>query len=502
MDPTRPSTSNSSLLFRVDTPRSSPSKSPRRLHTVPDEYTSDDLKMKVFKRLIVCCDGTWQDGISEHRSAYTNVLRLARTINHVDERFQPSIPQIVFYQSGIGTEKNFYSEYVEGTTGGSLADKVEEAYAFIAHNYNPGDEIFLFGFSRGAYTARMVATFIGEIGVLDRRDMDHFGSIFINYQNLGNCENAEEENMLKEKLAPWCKADAAGRKRADCDNDKFTVKCLGVWDTVGSLGLPEEIPLLRPKKAYKLFGFHDRLLGGHIERAYQALALNETRNDFTCNKFQQSESGRRRKQVLKQTWFTGCHTDVGGGYKNHDLADISLIWMAAHIGDALSLDLEYMSNLFEPVAPWGTQKPHDSATGIFILANTGQRPLPTMPNDPITHESIHPSVLQQQSLYPALSELLKKHPKIVCNLSPMEEEMKMKWRYDPESEAAKAYALKLKTQSETIAGGFAQDIISRASSIRRSLLRTVSRKKTLVTTETSTVVIERQWTVDLSQRLP
>ncbi|KAF9270122.1 hypothetical protein L218DRAFT_14648 [Marasmius fiardii PR-910] len=141
------------------------SKSPQRLGTDPTGKVIE----RIRKRIIVCCDGTWQDGISVNRRKYTNVLvntmkllllslililiyigsqRLARTIDQEDVRTTPPTPQIVFYQSGIGSEKNFYSEYVEGTTGATLADKVEEAYAFIAHNYFPGDEIFLFGFSR------------------------------------------------------------------------------------------------------------------------------------------------------------------------------------------------------------------------------------------------------------------------------------------------------------------------------------------------------------------
>ncbi|CAA7265844.1 unnamed protein product [Cyclocybe aegerita] len=116
-----------SVLFQPPSPppsnaaNTTPSKSPRRLHTDPEgEHSSQDLRLKVFKRIVVCCDGTWQDGISQHRSRYTNVLRLARSIHHEDKRFHPAIPQIVFYQSGVGTENNFYSEYIEGTTGGSL----------------------------------------------------------------------------------------------------------------------------------------------------------------------------------------------------------------------------------------------------------------------------------------------------------------------------------------------------------------------------------------------
>jgi hypothetical protein len=166
----------------------------------------------------------------------------------------------------------------------------------------------------------------GEIGVLDRKDMDSFASIFINYQKIGACNDPEgryasfvddsffkafsffaEKASLLAKLGPWRQPDARGKKRADVDNDKFTIKyahtpkilerlnvvhprfllyrCLGVWDTVGELGLPEELTPI-PKKAVQLFGFQDRLLGDHIEAAYQALALNEMRVDFVSGKVQ------------------------------------------------------------------------------------------------------------------------------------------------------------------------------------------------------------------------
>ncbi|KAF8807359.1 hypothetical protein BYT27DRAFT_7164861 [Phlegmacium glaucopus] len=422
------------------------SRLPRRMST-SDECSSNEFKLDAFKRIIVCCDGTWQDGVSESRSAYTNVIRLARTINHIDERFIPPIPQIVFYQSGIGSEKNFYSEYIEGTTGSTLADKVEEAYGFIAHNYSPGDEISLFGFSRGAYTARMVAMFIGVIGVLDRRDMDNFAAIFLTFQKLGNCHNAEKRLDLEQTLGPWRNSDSRGKQRVKRAGSSFTVKCVGVWDTVGTFGLPEEISISSKNKGCD-FGFPDRILGEHIERAYQALALNETRADFNCNKFEQTEAGRRNNQVLEQCWFAGCHADVGGGYNYHDLADLTLIWLCANIGDAISLDLDYLKNICQPIAPWGTQHPHSPLTGVFYMSTTIQRSLPSVPGNPITHESIHPSVLHQSSVSPVLSGILTLHPKIVSPLLPLEEEMKVKWVYDPSSPSTLAYQKKLKDQPE------------------------------------------------------
>ncbi|KAI0669822.1 hypothetical protein C8Q78DRAFT_976460 [Trametes maxima] len=370
------------------------------------------------KRIIVCCDGTWQDGIIvKQRWKYTNILRLARAINHVDNRSQPAIHQVVFYQSGIGTE-NLYDEIVNGS-------KVEEAYAFIAHNYQPGDEIFLFGFSRGAYTARMVAMFIGAIGVLDRTEMDHFATIFVAYQKRGKSDQPDEIRRLDEELSPWTGSDAPGKRRADGGPGGFSVKVVGVFDTVGSVGMPEELTL-KDAKMKSLFGFPDRLLGHHIERAYQVLALNEHRADFDCARFEQTEEGRRKGQLLRQCWFTGSHCDIGGGYEEHDLSDITLNWMISNIGDALSFDYDYVISLPRPTTFWGTQPPHNSRTGIFAVSKEIQRKLPTV-TDNVTHEVIHPSVLQQVHLVPDLQEIINSNPKLVIPLCPWEEQVKLHW---------------------------------------------------------------------------
>ncbi|KAK0245372.1 hypothetical protein EDD85DRAFT_873415 [Armillaria nabsnona] len=375
------------------------------------------------KRLIVCCDGTWQDGVlTQDRLLYTNTLRLARTITNEDTRSDPPIQQIVFYQSGIGSERNLYDEYVDATTGGSLADKVEEAYAFIALNYFPGDEIFLFGFSRGAYTARMVSMFIGAIGLLDRRDMDNFARIFIAYQRLAKSDDEQERQLLTDELHAFTKPDAHGLQRV---NTPFSIKCVGVFETVGSLGLPDELSL-DLKKATLIFGFPDRVLGGHIERAYHALALNETRRDFDCAKYERARDGLSKGQIFKQCWFGGCHSDIGGGYRDHDLADIALIWMAANVQDMLSLDMEYLRSVPSPIAPWGSQKPHNPRTGLASLFFATERKLPLSVNN-ITNETIHPSVLEQAELPSALVDAIAAGHTLVEHLLPLEEEFKAKW---------------------------------------------------------------------------
>ncbi|KAI0735094.1 hypothetical protein C8Q76DRAFT_791673 [Earliella scabrosa] len=380
------------------------------------------------KRIIVCCDGTWQDGLdARQRWKYTNITRLARSINHVDDRFDPPVHQVVFYQNGIGTE-NLYDKIVSGLTGATLAGKVEEAYGFIAHNYRPGDEIFLFGFSRGAYTARMVAMFIGAIGVLDRTDMDNFASIFLQYQKRGKAETEEgmlQKRLLDEKLEPWTGPSGPGKKRVDVTPGHFSVKIIGVFDTVGSVGMPEEL-CLSSEKLKNIFGFPDKHLGHHVERAYQALALNETRKDFDCAKFEQTPAGRERGQILKQCWFTGSHCDIGGGFQEHDLSDLSLNWMIANIEDAICFDYDYVTSLPRPQAPWGTLPPHDPIAGIYQLAKVVQRELPT-DVDEVTHEVYHSSILEQSELAPAIREIIENKPELVAELLPWEVKVKTSW---------------------------------------------------------------------------
>ncbi|KAK7690243.1 hypothetical protein QCA50_006898 [Cerrena zonata] len=398
------------------------------------------------KRIIICCDGTWQDGLSvSQRWKYTNIIRLARAINRSDERTVPPTPQIVFYQTGVGTDTFTAMQLLDGAVGATLGEKVQEAYGFLAHNYQPGDEIFLFGFSRGAYTARTVAAFIGAIGILDRRDMDHFAEIFLALQKRGMTKDDKEISELDETLKPWIHHDAPGRRQVKPDGDdvRFTIKCVGVFDTVGSVGLPDSLTIRNSKRIKDLFGFPDRLLGHHIARAYHAVALNENRKDFKCAKFHQTDKGKEKGQTLKQCWFAGSHSDIGGGYEEHDLAELSLFWMAANIEDILSLDLDYLISLRDPVASWGAQSPHDSSTGIFSLTGKIKREIPIQ-TDEITNETIHLSVLQQPNLDPALAENIRQNPSLIAPLLPLEEQVKAIWQ--PSETKSKKYQNRKSTQ--------------------------------------------------------
>ncbi|TFY67145.1 hypothetical protein EVJ58_g1816 [Rhodofomes roseus] len=130
---------------------------------------------------------------------------------------------------------------------------------------------------------------------------------------------------------------------------------------------------------------------------------------------------------------------VGGGYQQHDLSDLTLTWMAANIGDMLDLNLEYLMTLPQPVKPWGQLPPHDPLTGVYSLAKTIQRKLPTVTDD-VTHETVHLSVLEQPHILPELAENIQKNPRLICALLPLEEELRHRWHVAAENASAQAHA--------------------------------------------------------------
>ncbi|KAF9011253.1 hypothetical protein BDQ17DRAFT_1345811 [Cyathus striatus] len=387
-------------------------------------------------RFLVFCDGTETPEGPENSS---NIMRLSIAIGNHDN-LPDEIRKVIYYSSGKSNKVPMYSEV---TTGVPLADHVLEVYYFLSCSYLPGDEIYLFGFSSGACTARTVCNLIGEIGILEPRDVHHFPEIFITYQKLWKTNNERKRQRLIKKLSLWTSPNASGKERMNSyRNMAFSVTCLGLFETVGSLGLPEEDSICS-KKDRKLLGFSDRTLGEHVQCAFQAFALHESRPTFNCNKLEQTEGGKRKGQVLKQCWFSGNHLDIGGGYPEHDLADLPLIWMVANLSEMLPVNLDYLSGKIKPVAPWGKHKSHQSESHeesvntnkimSMIKLTTGQkqalrqrREFPAGINR-ITGETIHPSVLQQSSLHLELVNAINLNPSLIEPLLPFEIEMKLRW---------------------------------------------------------------------------
>ncbi|KAG9081037.1 hypothetical protein FRC06_005888 [Ceratobasidium sp. 370] len=242
----------------------------------------------------------------------TNVLRLSRCITQYTEE-EPRRQQLVYYQSGVGTGDDFRGEVLMGgdlikLRGTAIGSKIRDAYNFIAQNWAPGDKIYLFGFSRGAYTVRKVAGLIGKLGILPRQEMDRF---FLYW-------NVLYKNDTRVEI----------ERGADAQ-----IEFLGTWDTVGAVY--EHI--FSPKK--DALSLRDTELPDCVETARHALAYHDNLKMFLPTYY--TDYGPTRD--VEEVWFPGVHSDVGGGHEDHFIADISLCWMAGEAAvSGLTLDETFL----------------------------------------------------------------------------------------------------------------------------------------------------------------
>lgn len=330
--------------------------------------------MKRPKKLIVCCDGTWIDSdngelvnngtwLSPNWEVQdpSNVTRIGRAIPCEDSHFRP---QIVFYQAGVGSGPSMVEKLVGGGTGAGLSENVREAYCFLANNYTHGDLIFLTGFSRGAFTARSIAALIGSVGLLGKHAMQHFYRVFEDFEHAGveDCKVTLMNEIPNFNIKMPSAKDSALKRRDDYLDAylaelkrhgltrEVEIQAIGVWDTVGALGVPTTALLQRlglpafltnPFTCQHPYRFADTCIGPHIKHAFQALALDERRDSFSPAVWERPY--KCSTTVLKQVWFPGVHSNVGGSYDDAGLADISLAWMMSELEKAgLEFDEEYL----------------------------------------------------------------------------------------------------------------------------------------------------------------
>jgi uncharacterized protein (DUF2235 family) len=315
-----------------------------------------------MKRLVVCCDGTWND--SDQSTDYTNVSRLAWAIKPVDAK---GVSQIVYYQSGVGTAGTAVSKIIGAATGAGLSHNLRDAYSFICTNYCDGDEVFLFGFSRGAYTARCIGGLIGFAGLIGKRDLDQFHALWKAYKEQDTKTLANFDTRKKDA----------------------TIKCIGVWDTVGSVGIPEDLDRFGLFKQY--YGFLNANLGAHVEHAFHALALDERRKNFVPTLWEQTPEGKAKGQELKQVWFAGVHCDVGGGYEVHGTSDIALAWMASEVSPYLDIDFDYLKLRRDLSSKWAVGEVHESFGPEWKALGEAAR-TPFTKEQTKTFEKVHASV--------------------------------------------------------------------------------------------------------------
>ena len=249
------------------------------------------------KNIVVFSDGTGQEG---GKGTNTNVYKL---FNMVLDR---SPEQIVFYDRGLGTG---WRKITGKAAGMGISKNILECYQFIFENYAAGDQIYLFGFSRGATTVRSLSGFIHLFGILPKSRSELIKQAYKIYKKSDRKKREDAAKaFVKRHHKMWCK-----------------IKFLGVWDTVAALGVPiKSIDIIIDKIPLLKHSFHDLSLSQSVENAYHALAIDDERKTFHPKLWDPKIA---EDQTMKQVWFCGMHTDVGGGYPESELSDIALEWM-------------------------------------------------------------------------------------------------------------------------------------------------------------------------------
>ncbi len=269
-----------------------------------------------MKRLVILFDGTWNTPESS-----TNVYRFSQCVKPQDNF---GVHQVSFYDPGVGT--TWGERLSGGAFGVGLSQNIRQGHQWISERYEDGDEVFVFGFSRGAYTARSLVGLIRKCGVL-RPD------------KINQVHNAYE--LYRRKEVHPDDQEAVNFRHAN--SREIRVKFIGVWDTVGALGLPVSyVPLGRD-----YFTWHDTELSKIVDYAYHALAVDENREDFAPAVW--TGKVKPENKHVEQRWFVGAHSNVGGGIAGDPLPNIALRWIqraAINCGLEITSEVEVGNDVY------------------------------------------------------------------------------------------------------------------------------------------------------------
>jgi hypothetical protein len=302
-----------------------------------------------MRQLIVCCDGTWN---TPEDLSVTNVRRLYHALDETDE---DGNAQLSYYQPGVGGDGRLLNRMLGGGAGVGVSRNVMDAYHWLATRYEPGDQIALFGFSRGAYIARSLAGMISACGLIDLAGLDEAATwrqirhaYERRYRRRGN-DNQRWRDGLTFRYDPtqrW----------------QIPVTFIGVWDTVGALGIPDHLGWLNLLDPLHRYDFHDLTLNPYIRHARHALAMDERRGPYAPTLW---SAPFAPEQTVKQVWFPGSHKDVGGGHRETGLSDSALLWMIEEARDAVKLG--FHKTTVDQIRPDPLDVLHDDDRGVLGL---------------------------------------------------------------------------------------------------------------------------------------
>jgi uncharacterized protein (DUF2235 family) len=346
------------------------------------------------KKLVLCADGTWNTPHGyDVAVSDTNVRKLFCALA-TDET------QELFYDNGVSANGTPIDHLAGGAMGEALFHKIQECYRLLSDAWSPGSSVYLFGFSRGAYIVRSLGCMIARFGLPTKNlDGQAAARVFAAHRE----RDPEKQAAMKYQL------------ELQHDIQGAAVRMIGVWDTVGSLGIPGLLfELLNEKK----YGFHDTALHPSVENAYQAISVDERRLQFEPTLWTNPDGSERVNDALmEQVWFSGAHGDLGGGYSPSDLSDIPLAWM---MRKAMQCGLAFKQvalNRYLPVDPrkttapahdewklfpWGLAK-HRTVPPRSFIANSVQARLDQLPEYQPTNLNLSDRQLQGYGITDVLS---------------------------------------------------------------------------------------------------
>jgi uncharacterized protein (DUF2235 family) len=341
-----------------------------------------------MKNIVICSDGTGNTAI---KGRGTNVFKLFEAVDLSGHRTEPALtPQIAFYDDGVGTETFKPLKIFAGMTGFGLSRNVRQLYKELCRVYDPGDRIFLFGFSRGAFTARTLAGLIAACGVLDAKKLLTARALERMVRRAYRAYRRRYRTALAElALGKPKTTDTEDFRREHCLPCEVPIAFLGVWDTVDAVGLPFHLSDVINTTIHR-FKFPDQKLSPLVEQACHALALDDERHSFRPLLWDETGDGQR----IEQVWFAGVHSNVGGGYPKQGMSLVALDWMMTKAEAAGLRFIDIDREVYRRHAHVD-DKLYDSRSGLGVFYRWKPRDMAALCAENGTPPVLHLSVLER-----------------------------------------------------------------------------------------------------------
>ncbi|MGB0911774.1 MAG: phospholipase effector Tle1 domain-containing protein, partial [Nitrospirales bacterium] len=349
-----------------------------------------DVKNKMAKNIVICADGTGNLG---GETPDSNVYKMYNAIDIHSKKQR----QVTFYDNGVGTASNKYWRAVSGAFGFGFKRNVCDLYRFLAKHYDQGDQVFMFGFSRGAAEVRAFSGFIAAVGLIDGRTLT--------------------EEALRQRVEEAYAVYKSQKPNLNFgEHGVIPITCIGVWDTVSALGFPQDwritgIGLWLLNAMFmvldRLFDvifphrFYNYKLTPNVKFAYQALAIDDERQSFTPLVWDELNCGQDTH--VEQVWFVGSHSNVGGGYGRAGLANVSLEWMISRV---LQHNLFLKNGVYDIVRLNANEhgRLYDSRDGVAVYYRYAPRDIQALCRDKVrgpihVHRSVIARMEEQTANY-------------------------------------------------------------------------------------------------------